>query len=196
MDRRIFENLLREHKDAIYGFAFYLLGNAEDAEDVTQDVFISLWNAGEEIEVKAAKWWLLRVCKNACLDLLRRRKVRQRAKTDGKVLGRGRVGIEHMESARREQILDVSDAGEGALQTELAMDMERVFEVMRGLKEPQQSIIILREMHDLSYEEIAETLELSMSAVKVYLHRARKKVRDTFAADNPAATPHQAGETT
>ena len=121
--------------------------------------------------------------------------MRQRAKADDKVLGRGRVGIAHTESARREQTLDVSDAGEGALQTELRMDMQKVFGAMQELKEPQRSIIILREMHDLSYEEIAETLELSLSAVKVYLHRARKKVREGFTVISTEG-PHEAGGTT
>lgn len=178
MDRALFTRILTEHKDPVYGYALYFVGNKEDAEDVAQDVFVSLWNAREEIEVEAVRWWLLRVCKNACLDLLRRRKVRERARMSGaEVRERGRVGIETHEDARRERSLEVSDLGSGALRTELELDTQKAIDAMQELKEPLRSVILLRETQDMTYDEIASTLKLSLSAVKVYLHRARKKVR-------------------
>jgi RNA polymerase sigma factor (sigma-70 family) len=179
MDRALFTHILAENKDPVYGYALYMVGNREDAEDIAQDVFLSLWHAREEIEVGAVRWWLLRVCKNACLDLLRRRKVRLRARMSGEeVRERGRVGIETTEDARRERSLEVSDLGSGALRTELGLDTQRVIEAMNDLKDPLRSVIVLRETQDLTYEEIASTLDLSLSAVKVYLHRARRKIRE------------------
>ena len=66
---------------------------------------------------------------------------------------------------------------------DVQLDIEKLVRAMGELKEPQRSIILLREVQDLSYEEIAENLDLSLSAVKVYLHRARKKIRAAFEED-------------
>ena len=65
----------------------------------------------------------------------------------------------------------------------MSLDVQRMVEAMEELKEPQRSIILLREVQDFTYEEIAQALDLSLSAVKVYLHRARKKVRQRFEGD-------------
>jgi RNA polymerase sigma-70 factor (ECF subfamily) len=177
MDRRTFEALLDEHGDSVYGYARHLVGNEEDAEDVAQEVFVRLWRRRETIEIETARYWLLRVCRNLCLDGLRRKKVRAQARDTSE---RGRVGIEIEESDGRERSLEVSDKGVGALHTEQALDIQKMVRAMEGLNEPHRSIILLREVQDLSYDEIAETLDLSLSAVKVYLHRARKKIRQSF----------------
>jgi len=186
MTQSDFRRLLTEHKDAVFGLAVYLIGKREDAEDITQDVYLRLWKAREQIDPEMAKWWLLRVTRNACLDHLRRRKVRDQARDPGSVMGRGRVGIEMPEDDRRERSLDVSDLGEGALHTEHRMDVQKMIKAMDDLREPQRSIIVLREVQDLSYDEIADTLGLTLSAVKVGLHRARKKLRAAFGDEQEA----------
>ena len=181
MDRDQFEQLLDQHRDAVYGLARYLLVKPEDAEDVTQETFLRLFREGDRIEVGTARWWLLRVCRNLCLDQMRRRKVRDNARDDGHGgLGRDRVGIETEDDDRRERHLEVSDLGTGALHIERALDMEKMVQVMNQLNEPYRSVLVLRELHDLPYGEIAETLEMSLSAVKVSLHRARRKLRELF----------------
>ena len=184
MDRMTFELLLQEHRDAVYRTARYLVRNAEDAEDVVQETFVRLWKTRDQIRIENVRSWLLRVCRNLCLDALRRRKVRDRARlTADQVTERGRIGIETAEDDGRDRSLEVSDLGTGALRTELELDIEKLVRAMGELKEPQRSIILLREVQDLSYEEIAENLDLSLSAVKVYLHRARKKIRAAFEED-------------
>ena len=185
MTRQEFQGLLTEYKDDVYGLSVYLLGRPQDAEDVTQEVYLRLWRAGDRIEMETAKWWLLRVTRNLCLDQLRRRKVREIARADAvTVLERGHVGIETEEDDRRDRSLEVSDLGAGALHTELALDVGRLAEAMESMKEPYRSALLLRELNDLSYEEIAETLSMSLANVKVTLHRARKKLRDAFLGEN------------
>ena len=187
MDRKTFESLLREHRDTVYGTARYLVRSADDAEDVVQETFVRLWRAGDDVDTERVRSWLLRVCRNLCLDQLRRRKVRETARAGAdQVSERGRLGIEIAEDDGRERSLEVSDLGSGALHTERALDVQRMVRAMEELKEPQRSIILLREVQDLSYEEIAEALDLSLSAVKVYLHRARKKIRQRFESDDGA----------
>jgi len=181
MDREQFETLLDEHRDAVYGLARYLLTKKEDAEDVTQETFLRLFREGDRIELETVKWWLLRVCRNLCLDQMRRRKVRAHARDDGHGgLGRDRVGIETEEDDRRERHLEVSDLGTGALHIERELDLQKMVSIMNQMNEPYRSVLVLRELHDLPYGEIAETLEMSLSAVKVSLHRARKKLRELF----------------
>jgi RNA polymerase sigma-70 factor (ECF subfamily) len=184
MDRTTFELLLQEHRDAVYRTARYLVRNVEDAEDVVQETFVRLWKTREDIRIENVRSWLLRVCRNLCLDALRRRKVRDQARlTADQVTERGRIGIETAEDDGRDRSLEVSDLGTGALRTDLELDIEKLVRAMGELNEPQRSIILLREVQDLSYEEIAQTLDLSLSAVKVYLHRARKKIRAAFEED-------------
>lgn len=196
MDRRTFEQLLREHRDVVYGTARYLVRSKEDAEDVVQETFIRLWRCGDEVEVVSVRAWLLRVCRNLCLDTLRRRKVRERARAIEQVQERGRLGIEIAEDDGRERSLEVSDLGSGALRTEVELDAQRMVAAMEELKEPQRSIILLREVDDLSYEEIATVLDLSLSAVKVYLHRARRKIRMRFEREEHDSGADMAGAAT
>jgi RNA polymerase sigma-70 factor (ECF subfamily) len=181
MNRELFENLLDEHKDAVFGLAVYLLGRQEDAEDVTQETFLRLFRAGEEIEESMARWWLLRVARNLSLDQLRRRKVRDRSHAGiPEELGRGRVGIEIEDGDRRERQLEVSDLGTGALHMEQQVELQRLVRAMETLNEPYRSVIVMRELNDLPYNEIASALDMTLSAVKVTLHRARKKLREMF----------------
>jgi len=178
MNRPAFTWLVNEHKNAVYGLAVHLLRNQEDAQDVVQDVFLKLWRKGDEVERSACGVWLMRVCRNACLDLLRRRRVRFRHNADPSVTvrGAGPFGRDERDSGR-EELFDLSDEGAGARRIEEATGVTEVIETMRTLKEPQRSVILLRELHHLPYEEIAGILDLSLSAVKVTLHRARKNVR-------------------
>ena len=197
MDRSTFEDLLREHRDSVYRTARYLVRSPEDAEDVAQETFIRLWSAGDDIEITSVRAWLLRVCRYLSLDTLRRRKVRERARASAdQVTERGRLGFEIADDDGRERSLEVSDLGSDALHTETKLDAQRMVEAMEELKEPQRSIILLREVNDFTYEEIAEALDLSLSAVKVYLHRARKKIRLRFEKDDPETTAGMSGAAT
>lgn len=181
MDRPLFNRLLHEQKDAVFGLAVHLLASREEAEDVVQDVFLKLWRKGDEVEAQARPAWLLRVCRNACLDRLRRRKVRRHHRADPSQTRLG-VGSPRELDGRsgREPSFDLSDEGAGAQQVEDRSEVQRIVSAMQRLSEPQRSIIMMRELQGFSYEEIASTTELSLSAVKVSLHRARKKVRQMF----------------
>ena len=122
MDRTSFELLLQEHRDTIYRTARYLVRDAEDAEDVVQETFIRLWKTREDIRIENVRSWLLRVCRNLCLDALRRRKVRAQARlTADQVTERGRIGIETVEEDGRDRSLEVSDLGTGALLYHLSL---------------------------------------------------------------------------
>jgi len=177
MDRTSFTRLLHEHKDAVYGLAVQLLRNRDDAEDVVQEVFLKLWRKGDEVETASCGVWLMRVCRNACLDRFRRQRVRLRHTLGPAATVQGVRSTGDGEGQEDEDSFDLSDEGAGARRIEHETESHEVVAAMRELDEPQRSVILLREVHHLSYEEIAQVTGMSLGAVKVSLHRARRRVR-------------------
>ena len=163
MEKGDFEELVREHRDRVYTFALYSLKNREDAEDVTQEVLIRLWNHWRRLEGDYLKAWILRVTRNACVDAVRRRQTRGRheAATDDTAL----------EAAP-------SQAPGPQSQAEGAEFRDRLEAALAKLPEPHRSIVILREIQGLAYDEIAAAVDRPLNTVKVYLHRGRKMLRE------------------
>ncbi len=163
MEKGDFEELVREHRDRVYTFALYSLRSREDAEDVTQEVLIRLWNHWRRLEGDYLKAWILRVTRNACIDAVRRRKSRHRheAVTDESVV----------ETAK-------STAPGPQSQAESAEFRQRLEAALSELPEPHRSIVMLREIQGLAYDEIAAAVDRPLNTVKVYLHRGRKMLRE------------------
>jgi RNA polymerase sigma-70 factor (ECF subfamily) len=161
---RAFEKLADRHRDRIFTFACYVLGDREEAEDVTQEVLIRLWKNLDSLEEDRTLPWLLHVTRNACIDALRRRRTYRALVApdpDGDAAAR------------------VASRGLGPAAAVEAADFRSHLErAVRELAEPYRSIVILREIQDLRYEEICEALGLPLNTVKVYLHRARRKLRE------------------
>jgi RNA polymerase sigma-70 factor (ECF subfamily) len=145
----------------VYGFAYHYLNSSESAADVTQDVFVRLWNNRDSIDEYRLIAWLLRVTRNACIDAIRREKAyAKRVETSTEIL---------MDKADREPLPD-AQAGSAIFQEHLRKALET-------LGEPHRSIVVLREIQEYKYEEISDVLDLPLNTVKVYLHRARKSLR-------------------
>ncbi len=164
MTRR-FRRLVKEHQGQLFSLAYHLLGHSAEAEDVVQDVLVKLWQHLAGLEADRIKPWLLRVTRNACLDLLRRRRYSQ---------------------AYVSQVA----SGESMVVSETPMDRlassdlgHRLVQAIRELDEPFCSLVVLRDIQELSYQEIGEALDLKESQVKVYLHRARRKLRHRLGSE-------------
>lgn len=157
-----YERQVHRHQDRVYGFARYLLGDPEEARDVTQEVLLRLWHHREAVEEDRLTGWLLRVTRNACIDALRKRRTYQDlVRADAERVGQAASRTPDPEAA-----------------TEAALFREALERALRQLPEPQRSIVILREIQDCTYEQISEALALPLNTVKVYLHRARKALRN------------------
>ncbi len=157
-----FENQIERYKNRVYGFAFHYLGNREEAEDVTQEVFIRLWKHRDNIDEEQPLGWLLRVTRNASVDAIRRRNTYHRTVS---------VNSELLEYAHGSNPLP-------DIETESSDFRQHLMDALEKLSEPYRSIVILREIQELKYQEISESLELPLTTVKVYLHRARKMLRN------------------
>jgi len=158
-----FEAAVAKHQRRIFSFARYFLGNSAEAEDVMQEVLLRFWQNWQDLDSERLEPWLLRVTRNACYDQLRKRRSSSRhmvADPEGRVSDRA--------ASERPDPEAMAEAG----------DFRRhLLAALRKLDEPLRSVLILREIQGLKYQEIADILELPLNTVRVYLHRGRRRLR-------------------
>ena len=161
--RREFETLVHEYQHRVFNFACYCVGNRDDAQDVTQEVLLKLWRNLEKLEPAGVWPWLIRVTRNASIDAHRKR-------------GSYRAVVrEDPEGEATDRMWSSTPAPDASVER---ADFSRQLQVaLNEIREPYRSIVVLREIEDLKYEEIAAALELPLNTVKVYLHRGRRMLR-------------------
>ena len=159
MDTDTYQDLVVRHKNLVHGYAYRMLGNREDARDVAQEVLIRLWDNREKVIPDSSKAWLLRTTYRLCIDRTRRKKVRS------EVFG--------------DTVLDpVADVTPGPEKLSTAGELGRAIEAALGrLRKEDRTVVLLREVHQTSYEEIARILSQPLGTVKARLHRARIRLR-------------------
>lgn len=153
-----FHALYQRHAPDVFRFALHLSGNRHDAEDITSETFVRAWTAPEPIRMETVKGYLLTIARNLFLGSLRRRS-RQVALSD-ELPDRAPGPTAHAER----------DSELGAAMTRL-----------QRLPEIDRAALLMRAQEELPYEEIARAMGISLSAVKVKIHRARlalAKIRD------------------
>jgi RNA polymerase sigma-70 factor (ECF subfamily) len=167
MQRSDFETAVRRHQRKVFTFAHYFLSNREEAEDVTQEVLIRLWRNRGKVGLDRVGSWLLTVTRNACYDRLRQRR------------SVAHLVESHMDD--QQGAIHVAAAGpDPEAQAGSAQLGRRLLKALGQLSDQQRSVVILREIQGLSYQEIAEVLDLSLSRVKVTLHRGRQALRENL----------------
>jgi RNA polymerase sigma-70 factor (ECF subfamily) len=166
-DHDAFDTLVRAHTPRMYRVALRITGSPAEAEDVVQESWISAWRALPSFRHESAvSTWLYRVVTNSALASLRRRNptVSLDAALHAEQGGRGPLlgsGV----------LADSSANPEG--QVVQAEQVDAVLAAIAGLDLPQRVPLVLRELEGLSYEEVAEVLEVSVPALRSRLHRAR-----------------------
>jgi RNA polymerase sigma-70 factor (ECF subfamily) len=166
MERSRFDAAVARHSRRVFTFASYLLGDPGEAEDVTQEVLIRLWRSGGEVEPERLGAWLLTVTRNACTDVLRRR--RRTAEI---------IPIRREEQPTTDHPSPAPSPERIAAGFELG---EKISAALSKLTEPARSVVILREIQGLSYREISEITEIHIDTVRVTLHRARRRLRESL----------------
>jgi RNA polymerase sigma-70 factor (ECF subfamily) len=165
-----FKVLCQRHRDEIYRYAHALLANAADAEDASQEVLLRLWNHLPRLNPFNLRAWLLRTTRHYCLDQIRRR-----SKLAAPVL----FDDETLEERADELAVNPSVAADSSSRLEQARS------ALAKLPENLRSVFIHYEVNGLRYREIAETLEIPINSVKVYLSRARERLSKTIAEKEP-----------
>ncbi len=163
--------LLRQHADLVYRVALRVTGTPADAADAAQDALVKVWRGIEAVPTDRQRAWAARVARNASLDLLRRRAVRPAP------------GLAHaIAEPSADAPLPDDDAEAGELRVQLTRAVD-------SLDEPYRSILVLREIEGFAYAEIADALDLPLNTLKVYLMRARRRVRQAVAEAAPELVP-------
>lgn len=165
-DAEAFEPLVLENQSKVYNLALRMMGNPSDAEDAAQEAFIKAWNSLRAFRGDSRfSVWLYRLTNNVCIDMLRRQK------------RRATVPLSQEDDEGEE--IEISIPDERFLPEEEAERRElrrEVREALAALPEEWRSILVMRELGGLSYEELAEQLQLQTGTVKSRLSRARKKL--------------------
>lgn len=164
-DPRAYRHVYELYKDRIYGLCRSMSGNDDDAADLTQEVFISAFKAIQTFRMEAAfGTWLYRIAVNRCSKALRRFRPDQRS-------------FEEMDAI---DIAPPSRAPGPEAQLLRKESHERVEAAIARLPDSLRTIFVLGTVEGLRYREIADILECTEDAVKMRMHRARKRVRDTL----------------
>ncbi|HID57207.1 TPA: sigma-70 family RNA polymerase sigma factor [Candidatus Poribacteria bacterium] len=159
-DEEAFEQIFYRYQKKVYNVAYRMTGNRETAEDMTQEVFLRLFQKIRKFRGKSSfSTWLYRLTVNLCLDHLRKRNA-------------------HLSESLED--VEEGDLAYGKTPEEELILKERreaVQRIINSLPDKLRAIIILREIEGLSYRELAEAMGCSMGRVKSLLHEARMELK-------------------
>ena len=176
-DGGAFETLVRLYEKRVFALAVRMCGSREDAAEASQEAFLAAWQGLAFFRGESSfSTWLYRLTSNACVDLLRR-EGRHRAAA-GPSLDDEEAGLDVPD-----QTLSPQDEAE---RRELREAIDRGLE---ALTPEHRQVLVLREMHQLSYDEIADVLSLDVGTVKSRISRARKQLRNFLLKDGNFSPP-------
>jgi RNA polymerase sigma-70 factor (ECF subfamily) len=166
-DELAWEALVRRFQSRIYGLAYHYAGNAEDARDLAQEVFVRLYESlGLCTDAKTFIPWMIRIGRNICIDHLRRKKARPPA-----------------EDIPVEESYNLSDQGQTPEEIYAADSRKQlIYRALQSLTALNREIILLKEIQGLSLEEIASLLGVPLGTIKSRSHRARVELAQAVLA--------------
>ena len=161
MPASLFKQLLLPLYPRLQRVALRLLGNAEDAEDMVQEVYMKLWSKRDALpDVKDVEAYCVTLTKNMCIDRLR---------------------IAEAEKEDMDEVpIMLAETDDVEAQVERRDAVEQVKQIIGTLPEHQQQVITLRDMEDCSFEEIVEQTGLTAVNIRMLLSRARRTIRERF----------------
>lgn len=170
-DTRAFRHLVETHMRPIYAIGYRMLGNHDDADDVAQETFVRAWEALDRYDPKYSVYtWLRTIATRLCLNELEKRK---RRRTEGG---------EAFEVAAETQADPAADPAATAAGNETRRDIATALD---ELPADYRAVLVLRSFDDLSYEEIAATLDIPIGTVMSRLSRARARLRTALGNKMP-----------
>ena len=173
-----FTQLVEAYQTHVYNMCYSMLGDAESAEDAAQETFLRAYQHLHRYDQKRPfATWLLSIAAHYCIDRLRKRK----------------FSMISMDAEEDEKNLDLPDADAPNPESEMMHSEQR--ELIQGLLKrldgTDRAAIIMRYWNDCSESEIAEALQLTVSAVKSRLHRARRELAGLWQEDHPRPKPER-----
>jgi len=170
-DTVAFDELITRHRERIYMHTYQIIRNEEDALDLTQETFIRAWKSLTRFDGKSSfSSWLYRIATNAAIDLFRKRQSHPQTEID--------VGPMKIDAASHTTPSQAEMPGEGIDRAEIR---RRVEDAIAQLSPEHRAVIVLKEIDDLSYEEIAQRVGCSLGTVMSRIFYARKKLQTLLA---------------
>lgn len=165
-DLRAFNQLVLLYQSMAYNVAYRILTDPDAAADATQDAFFSAYKAMKKFRGGSFKAWLLRIVTNACYDQLRVKKRRPTSSLDGLPVESEHSQFLRDESESPDEFLERQELGHFLQHGISALPIE------------QRAVLVLSDVQGLSYQEVAEIMDLSLGTVKSRLSRGRARLRD------------------
>lgn len=162
MTRQEFDNFIKKQSRKLYGFAYGILRNREEAEDVVQEVFIRLWKMGDKLDNYSSKEALATtMTRNYCIDLIRKQKHLASNEPDLN-------SYPNQLSPSPQELLEKAESG------------NLLRRIIGTLPAAYRQIIELRDINGESFEEIASVTNQNINSIRVTLSRARRMIRDEY----------------
>jgi len=164
-----FECLFRQYERLVFKTAYLITGTKEEAEDILQEVFVSVWKSRQTFDPSKGKLttWLHRITVNKCMERRRKKKLVS-------------VSLEGLDLPEAQTTDDVLVSKQ---------EYERLIEAMNSLDTKYRVVLILRYFDDLSYEEIAQAVSIPLGTVKSRLNQALKLLRGQFDVQQERGSP-------
>ncbi|MBK7680122.1 MAG: RNA polymerase sigma factor [Chitinophagaceae bacterium] len=166
-DEASFKYLVENYKDRIFNTAIGIVQNAEDAEDVAQEVFIQVYRSIHSFKGESKlSTWMYRIATTRSLDLLRSRKSKKRFGFMQRLFGEG-----------NEPLYEIPDFNHPGVAMDRKETAAKLFKAIAQLPENQKAAFTLHKLEDLSYQEISEVMQTSVPAVESLMHRAKQNLK-------------------
>lgn len=169
-----FNQIVDQYQTMVYRVCRRILGDAERAEDVTQDTFVKAYSSLDQYHGGSFKSWLARIATNRCYDVLRSERRRPATSLDA----------EPVETQPRWSVEPAAENPDSyADRSQLSAYLERA---LSELPDDQRDVIILADIHGYRYDEIAQAVDASVGTVKSRISRARARLREMLRSDDQA----------
>ena len=176
-DRKAFEKIVLFYQKRVFNYAYRMVGNMEEAKELAQEVFVSVFESIKSLREEAKfEGWLKQITVNHCRNRWKYLKRRHYFNTDSMD-----DPIETEDGEVTKSFADPSDTPDTAY--EKKMVQEWIQKGLLRLKEDQRELIVLRHLQELSYDEMGKCLNLPEGTVKSKLHRARMDLKEILGRD-------------
>jgi len=166
-DEAAFKFLVDNYKDRVFNTAIGIVQNAEDAEDVAQEVFIQVFRSIHSFKAESKlSTWMYRITTTRSLDLLRSRKSKKRFGFLQRLFGDD-----------NEPLYEIPDFNHPGVAMDRKENASKLFKAINQLPENQKTAFTLHKLEDLSYQEISDIMQTSVPAIESLMHRAKQNLR-------------------
>lgn len=158
MTEKEFNHMIMPLAKQVYSFVLNMTGNPDDSADITQDVMVKLWNTRQELrQIQNPKAWTLKMARNLCLDWLKKQKPTYDTE---QIIRNGGYDIDLLHQIEAQDV---------------ALAVKKIIDT---LPNNQREVMILRELEEMEFDEIAQITGLGLNNIRVLLSRGRAKVQE------------------